>query len=444
MTTINGQQVTSANVILRMAFVQPTPPAYLKGARRAQYLSDRAWYSGGHIDYAGRMGQYAGKAVSYEDRFTAGCHKDGNFIDYVSRQGTFTSKGVAGGRAEDGTGIFGRDGVIEGEALQRLRKELRETKSIIWNGVISPRKEVADTMLSSKRAAMEFMQANFDRFLSMTHLRAENVEWYAGWHDDAASGIKHIQFAFWERKPHRTARGDMKYTYRGCLDKQALANGLELFEEHLSGHKNDIHIARDNLRKFMLQASPQDVKRSIAKDLIALSAKLPKVQGKAGYAHPLYAPYRAEVDAITQRLINDVPQVRERYDNIMGAICEREIRYMRVAAGMTNMKPDPLKTEQLRADIQVRIGNSVIGMARRFASDERAVQWANIRAEQERMARKCLAARRRKNLKKALRLFDQWYAGEQQDVLDYYRDLETSRSKTADASKTDERRTKNS
>ena len=276
---------SSTNVVMLMAFTKASPPAGMKGEKRMAYMEERAWFSGDHIDYAGRMGKYADKAESHDEQF-AQLPSHGNFMDYVSRQGTFAGKGEAGGHAQSGTGVFGRRGAIEGKALEDLRDELKKTKSIIWHGVISPRKEVGDKLLADKAAAMEFMNANFDRFLNMTHLKAKNVEWYAGWHDDSTSGIKHIQFAFWEKAPHPNAKGGKSYTRVGSIRKQALADGLELFEEYFSGHQHDVHIVRDNLSKYLKQASPKEVKREIANDLIALAKVLPKVRGSEGYNNP--------------------------------------------------------------------------------------------------------------------------------------------------------------
>ena len=430
----NENKASSANVVMLLAFTQANPPAYLKGKRRAQYLSDRAWYTGRHIDYAGRTGEYADKAAPHDETFSS-LPAHGNFMDYVSRQGSFEGKGERGGYAPAGTGIFGRDGPIEGEALEKLRETLKTTESIIWHGVISPRKEVGDKMLASKEDAMAFMHANFDRFLRRTHLDPKNVEWYAGWHDDSASGIKHIQFAFFEKAPHLTARGGLAYTTRGCFKTSALANGLEQFEEYFSGHRDDVHIARDNLRKYMKEATPADVKRGLARELLALAKDLPKVRGRAGYAHAAYAPYRARIDALVQKLVREVPAVRERYEALMQRVAEREARAASVAGNMKNMKPTP-PSAALREDIRVRMGNSVINMAKHFAYEDRAAEnaaaWEKIRAERDYLRRETLARRmrqqqahrRKKELRRMKRMFDSWYAGGAEfDVLEFYKDL---------------------
>lgn len=434
-------QTSSANVVMLLAFTRPAPPAGVKGQQRLAYMEERAWFSGDHIDYAGRMGKYADKAESHDEIF-AQVPSHGNFMDYVSRQGTFAGKGEGGGHAPSGTGVFGRQGAIEGKALDALREELKSTKSIIWHGVISPRKEVGDRLLASKEAAMQFMEANFDRFLNMTHLKAKNVEWYAGWHDDSSSGIKHIQFAFWEKAPHPNAKGGMSYTRLGCVKKQALADGLEQFEEYFSGHQHDVHIVRDNLRKYLKQASPKEVKRDIANDLIALAKVLPNVRGHAGYNHPDYAPYRKQIDAIALKLVRDVPAVRERYQAVMERVAEREARHKAVAENMKNMQPSADKMDKLRADIRARLGNSVIGMAKRFAYDEKTVEWAKYREEQDYLRQNALKRRarqqqermRNKNFKRMSRMFDAWYASEGREVLDYYEEIESIQTSWKDRS----------
>ncbi len=426
----NETKASTANIVMMLRFLQPTPPAYLKGQARLDYAQERSWYENDYIDYAGRQGKYEEKAHSDDEKFSAPASANG-YLDYVSRRGSFASKGEKGSGVI-GTGIFGRDGVIEGEKLERMKAELKRTKSNIWAGIISPRKEVADELLSDKKKAMTFMQENFNRFIRRTHLNPDNVEWYAGWHDDSESGIKHIQFSFWEKQPHRNSRGAQSFTQRGCIRKQALADSLEQFEEYISGHQHDVHIARDNLQKYMRQASPDAVKGEIARDLIALSKILPKVQGRAGYNHPSYAPYRRQIDALTTKLLRDVPAIRERYQSVLDKISEREGRFKKIAQGMENMSPSSDTIERLREDIKIRMANSVIGMARRFATEDRAIAWATIRAEndnirrqiQERRERQKQRNARRKDFKRIKRAFDAWYSHDGENVLDFYEDLE--------------------
>ncbi len=430
-------RATSKNVVMILAFTQPKPPAYLKGERRAQYIEERAWYTSDHVDYAGRTGKYEEKATPHDEQF-AEIPEHGNFVDYVSRRGSFSEKGGKGGYAPSGTGIFGRNGAIEGKDLENLRKELKATKSNIWHGVISPRKEVGDKLLANKQMAMEFMKSNFDRFLNTTHLKAKNIEWYAGWHDDSTSGIKHIQFAFWEKGSHTDSRGKQSYTQRGCVSKRSLADSLEQFEEYFSGHRDDLHIVRDNLSKYMRQASPKEVKREIARDLIALAQALPATRGRAGYNHPAYAPYRKQIDAIALKLIRDVPTIRDRYQAIMDKLSEREERHKAVAAGMENMSPSDRTMTDLRNDLHTRLGNSVIAMARRFSSDAKSVEWNKIREERDylrqnrrkRLAKQRQERERKSNYKRMSRLFNAWYSSEAQSVLEYYEEIELIQAQT--------------
>lgn len=426
----------SPNIIMNIGFTPKNPPAYLHGEARAQQIAERKWYESDYPEYAGREGKYAEKAQSHDEKFFGTEPFNGNYLDYVSRRGTFSAKGEKG-QGEKGTGIFGKNGAIEGEELEALKERLKNTKSIIWHGYISPRREIGDKILADKQAAMEFMQANMDRIINRTHLNVKNVEWYAGWHDDSISGIKHIQFSFWEKEPHINSRGKKTFTQRGAISKAALADIMEQLEENISGHQYDVHVVRDELRKRLKALTPLDMKKSLVNELMELGKALPKVKGRAGYNHPDYAPYRERIDAIVNRVITEVPSVRQGYMSVQDKLREREERYKAVASYMKGMKPTD-SVEKLRVDIHIRIANSVIGLAKRCAFEEDMEAWDKIRAENakrgraarlraEKFARQKRNGERKRNYNRISHMFDLWNTDCKDEVEQYYTELDRLR-----------------
>lgn len=425
--------IGSPNIIMNISFTPKNPPAYLKGKARSAHIAERAWYESDYIDYAGREGKYAEKATSHDEKFFAPEIPHGNYLDYVSRTGSFAVKGEKGASGK-GTGIFGKNGVIEGKDLEALKARLKSTKSIIWHGYISPRREVGERMLADKQAAIEFMQANMERMIKRMHLNAKNVEWYAGWHDDSVSGIKHVQFSFWEKEPHLNSRGKKTFTQRGAISKTALADILEQLEESVSGHQHEVHTVRDELRKRLQGVTPLDMKKSLIKELIALGKALPRVQGRAGYNHPAYAPYREKIDALVKRVLTEIPSVRQGYANVQDKLREREQRFQAVASYMREMQPTDT-VSPLRADLHARIANSVISLAKRFSFGENMERWDKLRAENEKRSR--IAKRnserymrqkrnheRVRDLNRISNLFDAWSANCFDEVEKYYMELE--------------------
>ncbi len=394
------------------------PPNYLKGQDRLAYMEERAWVSNDFADYCGREGKYADKAEPFEEKIVQKPIK-GTYLDYVARRGSFAEK--ANNDNPDGTGIWGKNGKIEGAELGRIKNLFANTPGIIWSGIISPVKELGDKFLDSKEKAMDFTQACFTRFISSTHLQADNVEWFAGWHDDSASGIKHIQFAICEKGERINSKGVKGYTQKGVIRKSALADAVISFEEYFSQHRNDVHIARDNLMSKIRPLNARSVKVDFANDLLQLANDLPSAKGRAGYRSKEYEPYRERIDALVDRLIKEVPQIRDSYIELMSKVKEREERFKKTAAGLKDMQPTD-KIAELREDIKVRLGNSIIAFAQRVKfADTKAKEFAQLRLSQMTMMTKMQEEARlrrlqqqaqRKNRKRFSRLFNVWWQSE--------------------------------
>ena len=426
---MHEQEVRSNNVILRMRFSQPRPPTYMKGKDKLAYMEERAWVANDFIEYAGREGTYAYKG---EDESPLVAPMQGTYLEYVSRQGAFSDKGEK--TQKDGTGVWGKNGVLVGAELERVKKLFQTTEGNIWHGLISPTKEMGEKFFADKESAMEFTQACFTRFLSSTHLNYNNVEWYCGWHDDSASGIKHIQFAFCEKQPHVNAKGKQSYTQKGVIRKSALADALINFEEYFSGKRNDVHLARDTLMQKIKDVKLQDVQEDVAVKVYELAQKLPKVSGRGGYRHPEYAPYRKEIDGIVDELLRRVPTLNKSYVTLQSKVAEREERFKDVSKGFEKMKPSD-KVAELRQDIRERLGNSIIALSKRFRREITANEFAELRerrlslmmaTQEESRLRKKKQAQAKREQKRFRRIFGEWWKQTTSPnyMEQFYKDLE--------------------
>lgn len=432
----NSMEARSSNVILKMKFSMPNPPNYLKGQDRLDYLEERAWVSNDFVDYAGRKGKYSDKDSSLDERLVVSAER-GNYLDYVSRQGTFGDKGVG----SSGTGVWGKNGTLEGEELERVKKVFQTTDGNIWHGIISPTKALGDVQLDTKEKAMDFTKACFTRFLKSTHLRYDNVEWFCGWHDDAESGIKHIQFAFCEKEPHINAKGKKSFTQKGTIKKSVLADALVNFEEYFSGHANDVHIARDDFFKKFKILTPTDVKKNMALELCDLARDLPKVKGRVGYRAEEYAPFRDRIDKIADKLIKDVPLLNESYIDLSSAVAEREKRFNNTAQQFRAMQPSD-KISALKMDIRERLGNSIIAFAKRVNFENKTQEFESVKKNRtmmsaqraEKYLRQKQKSEKRAQNKRFQRLFNSFYSSiNTRDYLDeYYRDLERIKEEMRD------------
>ena len=134
-----------------------------------------------------------------------------------------------------------------------------------------------------------------------------------------------------------------------------------------------------------------------------------------------YEPYRERIDALVDRLIKEVPAIRDSYIQLMSKVKEREERFNKTAGDLKNMHPTD-KIAELREDIKVRLGNSIIAFAQRvkftddFNKNFAALQASKLAMMQQRQEEAKLRRQKqneqRKRRKRFSRLFNVWWQSE--------------------------------
>lgn len=427
-----AQEYKGSNVVMILKFSQPKSPNYLGLEDKIAYEEERAWVANDLIEYAAREGKYEDKAKTFEEKLAIRPEK-GTYIDYVARRGTFADKGEKG-QGEVGTGIFGKNGAIEGAERDRVAKVFRTTGGNIWHGIVSPSREVGDKLFDNKEKAMDFAKSCMSRFIASTHLKYDNVEWYCGWHDDSLSGIKHIQFAFCEKEKHLNSKGQKVYTTKGTINKKAILKSMLNFEEYFSGHRNDVHLARDDLIKHFKSLDLKNIKNDICLDLINLSNDLPSVKGRIGYRSPDLETFRERIDKLANRLIKDIPNLNKSYQSLIDRIGEREERFKSLGNKLSDESIIAKNISDLKQDIKERIGNSIINVASRMKSEKHNEEFLRLKQSQlnfvaqtkaETELRRKKQSERRKDLKRLRRIFSMWWndVSSPDYVAEFYRDI---------------------
>jgi len=68
------------------------------------------------------------------------------------------------GNKEKSHGIFNADGLMEKSEIKELRNELKQTKSVIWHGVISFTEEFGNTYCDTTEKAIAMMKVEMPKF----------------------------------------------------------------------------------------------------------------------------------------------------------------------------------------------------------------------------------------------------------------------------------------
>ena len=110
----------------------------------------------------------------YDDylKYVATGIKDLEKLDFVEYSNNSTKS----------SGIFNQNGLMSKEQISDFRKDLRETKSVIWSGIISFEEDFGKKWCCCYEQAYELVKNELPKYFKRAGLNPDNIEWFAGLH----------------------------------------------------------------------------------------------------------------------------------------------------------------------------------------------------------------------------------------------------------------------
>lgn len=199
--------------------------------------------------------------------------KAGECLDYL---------GYAG-NPEKSSGAFSEGGLLTAKEKSEIRKELKETKSCVWDYVVSFEEAYGKGKIRSWRDAQALIAKEFPRFLKANGMDASKVRWFAGLHENTDN--RHIHLCFYELEPERiVAHQTGRRWHRGKLTQASIESFKVRIEQTLSSGEFALGSERralmDGLGDALDEKTESD--RKAKKALLNLYRVLPP--GDFGYA----------------------------------------------------------------------------------------------------------------------------------------------------------------
>jgi hypothetical protein len=227
--------------------------------------------------------------------------KAGECLDYL---------GYAG-NPEKSSGAFSEGRIIDRQEKSEIRKELKSTKSCVWDYVVSASRRATAKKIRSWRDAQALIAKEFPKFLKANGMDVSKVRWFAGLHENTDN--RHIHLCFYELEPERIVahqsgrrwhRGKMSQSIHRVVQGPDRANAVLRRVRPRVGEKGpDGRIGRRLGREDRIRQEGQESPAE------SLSRPPP---GDFGYASEEADPIRQDIDAVTAAVIQSEPAPRNR------------------------------------------------------------------------------------------------------------------------------------
>ncbi len=265
------------------------------------------------------------------------------------------------------SGIFNENGKMNSKQIKEVRQHLRETESVIWSGVVSFEEAFGKKWCSNHYQAENIIQTELPKFFKSAGLKPENMEWFAGLHENTDN--RHIHIIFFEKQPIRI-KGKKRAFSIGKLSTKAMDKFKLNMELCATDYKaREIRI-RTELNKETDELLNGNISSSKLKNmLISLANNLPS-DSHMGYGYENMSNLILQVDEITNYIFSKNKNIRvykEEFDDIVAEKDEALNSYTRRNG---YEKPTVSVGEKMLKDLYRRVGNKIITKAKELKKEE--------------------------------------------------------------------------
>ena len=274
-----------------------------------------------------------------------------NDIDYLDYTGNL----------EKSSGVFNQNGLLNYDSKRLIREALRNTKSCIWDLVISFETEYGLKNVDSYEDALELVKSVLPKFFKALKLKEDNIIWFGRLHTNTDN--RHIHISFFEKEPMYYDAKKKAFKYRpGRINVKSCKELKMNIEKHFLSPKESMK----RVRKLMIEDARSNMNSSsylsLDKDfkwlLKELYNKLPK-EGHIAYLSQNMKGCRPIVDNIIKKILNlgkhsfeytDLDIRLQEYDNTITSIAETH----------NIAEDDYLLRDKFKDDLFRRMGNVII------------------------------------------------------------------------------------
>ena len=287
--------------------------------------------------------------------------------DYIG----YVSKGITEARTYDyvsymddndkSSGVFDSNGLLSKQDIKALRKMLRETKSCIWDMVISFEQVFGKEHLFHFEQAIGLLNNILHKFFKSANLNPKNIIWYAGLHENTDN--RHIHISFFEKEPTFFNHRKKEYKYhRGKIPITAVKELKLNAENYFNSPMEELKIKRkklvESLKLELADKSFDKFESSLKWHLKGLFEEIPK-EGRTSYDSENMKPFKERIDNIIT-LILEKSVYKDDYKVMLDTINEYDEKLKKKCRKYNLDENEFLYGPKFKQDLYRRMGNVLI------------------------------------------------------------------------------------
>ena len=297
----------------------------------------------------------------WKERQFYSCQNSGyNIIGYVEHGSEQKIDFVQySGNNEKSKGVFDINGLCSKERIAELKNGFKNTKSHIWHGLITFEELFGKKYCNSYEKAYELIKSEFPKFLTRAGFDKNNIEWFAGFHEN--TDHRHIHFAFYEKVPQRIKQNSSKKEFsQGMVSITSIKKMKMYCEQFLTENKeNKIYNKRKDLMNDFKESGKRPIKGEYGRKMKEIILLLPTT-GRVSYDSENMLFMKNKIDYLVDLMIKQNSKVNATYQTFITMLLDKDESIRRMCKEY-KINPDKVVLfDKYKTDLYRRLGNVVI------------------------------------------------------------------------------------
>ena len=289
-----------------------------------------------------------------------GCRGSYNQVEYVHKGSKEKLDYVEySGNNEKSSGVFTEKGLLSDSEKLELKHRLAKTQSPIWHGLVSFEEIFGKTKCSDYETAYELMRTELPKFLRNAGLEPNNIEWFAGLHEN--TDHRHIHFSFFEKKPTKYRKGHKTLQFsNGKIPLFAIEKAKIDIEMKLTNWNRKFVEVRKNIRDEIKDYFNQgNYTQEINKAMKELKVMLP-IRGRLQYGSKELENLRPHIDYIVDMHIQNNPYLYDEFNKFIDHANRKDLLIIGMCR-KSKINPEKyLLKDKYKYDLYRRLGDQVL------------------------------------------------------------------------------------
>lgn len=272
------------------------------------------------------------------------------------------------------TGVFTENGKINNEEMKNIEDKMKKTESIIWTAVLSFETAYGNKYMTSSADAQACLNNCLENLFKKSHLKYENIDWWAAMHNNTDNN--HIHFVFWEKEKIKiNSKGEKIFNNKCIIDENSMNNFKFSVARYFADNDNTYFRLRDDVKTGV--GAIYKTEKNL---LFGFILKNQDIVADDHYQYKrLSSEQKTKVNNFIFSILKTDASTFKLYEDYLSALKKKQLDYIKLYKDNNIKPPKDVKNfyDNRFNDFNFRLGNHFLKQLKNFVLSKPPLEYNN-------------------------------------------------------------------